>query len=113
MKPNEYEFKVGDKVITTYGEVGHIVDICKCESCVERGFFEPVWVEETTGEKRYITNWEAENGFNEYYQIGEYTFNKLFNRGLVIREIEDLEARLEKYEKMLSVIDELSKRERG
>ena len=109
MKPSDYEFKIGDKVITTYGEVGHITDICECEMCQLRGFNEPVWVEDATGEEHYITNWEAEYGFNEYYQIGEYRFNKLFNKGLVVREIERLESELAKWEGMLDVIKELEK----
>ena len=108
MKPSEYEFNIGDKVITTYGEVGVIVDICKCEMCVKRGFYEPTWVEDGRLIRRYITNCDATDGFSEYYQIGKYKFNSLFNKGLVTREIAGLEKRLAKYKKMLAVIEELS-----
>lgn len=38
---NNYNFKVGDKVVTVYGETGVIVDICTCDNCKERGFYEP------------------------------------------------------------------------
>ena len=31
MKPSDYEFAIGDKVVTIYGEVGHVVDICRCD----------------------------------------------------------------------------------
>ena len=34
-------FKVGDKVITSTGKVGTITDICTCDKCKERGFYEP------------------------------------------------------------------------
>ena len=34
-------FEVGDEVITSNGKVGIITDICTCEKCKERGFYEP------------------------------------------------------------------------
>ena len=34
-------FKVGDQVITDDGRVGVIESICDCESCKDRGFYEP------------------------------------------------------------------------
>ena len=43
MKPNDYEFAIGDKVITIYGVVGHVIDICRCDRCLERGFRELTW----------------------------------------------------------------------
>ena len=37
MKPSDHEFAIGDKVVTIYGEVGHIIDICRCDRCVGEG----------------------------------------------------------------------------
>lgn len=108
MNPSDYKFEIGDKVITTYGEAGEIVDICTCEQCVKRGFHEPVWLDEY-GDKHYITNYMADCGFEEFYKIGNYRFNSLFNRGLVERTIIHHENMLERYKKMLKVIDEYAK----
>lgn len=106
MKPSDYEFKIGDKVITTYGEVGHIVDICKCEMCIKRGFFEPTWMEDDASEKRYITLWDAEDEFNMFYQIGKYRFNNVFNKLAISLHIDELEETLNKRKKQLRVIEE-------
>lgn len=108
MKPSDYEFNIGDKVITTFGEVGEIVDICKCEHCVKRGFHEPVWVDEY-GNKHWIGSYMAEHGFDMFYQIGKYKFDNVLNVGYVEREIaryEDLAARWKKRQK---VLEELAK----
>ena len=43
MKPSDYEFAVGDKVITIDGVVGHVVDVCRCDRCLERGFRKLTW----------------------------------------------------------------------
>ena len=37
MKPSDYEFAIGDKVVTIYGVVGHVVDICRCDRGVGEG----------------------------------------------------------------------------
>ena len=80
MKPSDYAFAVGDKVVTIYGEVGRIVDICKCEYCEKRGFNEPYWVEDGRLIRNYITIIVAEDGFTEYRQIGKYNFDHPFNK---------------------------------
>ena len=109
MKPSEYEFKIGDKVVTVYGEVGHIVDICTCEECAKRGFFEPFWVEDGGFLRRYISINTANYNFFEYRQIGKYHFDHPFSKGMITREIKHLEKELKKYKKRLSVIEELEK----
>lgn len=73
----DYDFKIGDRVITVEGQTGTITDICKCEKCVERGFYEPTWTSDENGERNYITKYEAQDGFKGYYKIGEYRFNDL------------------------------------
>ena len=35
------DFKIGDEVITSTGEIGRIVGICTCDLCKRRGFYEP------------------------------------------------------------------------
>lgn len=61
----------GDYVETVAGRVGYIKDICRCERCHERGFFEPT-VHFTDGEEDCITKYEAENCFKGYKRIGRW-----------------------------------------
>ena len=109
MKPSDYEFNVGDKVVTVLGEVGHIVDICKCDYCEMRGFFEPYWVDDSTGQKNYIMIADAECEFSDYYQIGKYRFDNVLRKKAVMLDIEHCERELNAYKKRLAVIEELEK----
>ena len=109
MKPNEYEFNIGDRVVTVYGEIGHIVDICKCEKCVERGFFEPIWVEDDGFIKQYITINDIEYGLDAYRQIGKYRFNHPFSRTMAAQAISEHERGLAKWKKRLRVMEEFEK----
>ena len=59
MKPSDYEFAVGDKVVTIYGEVGHIVYICRCDRCLERGFRELTWRSDIDHDVNWITIYDA------------------------------------------------------
>lgn len=61
----------GDFVETMDVRVGYIKDICRCEKCAERGFYEPT-VHFTDGEEDAITKYEAENGFKGYKRIGRW-----------------------------------------
>ena len=109
MKPNDYEFNIGDKVVTVYGEVGRIVDICKCEKCGERGFFEPTWTEDGADDKQYISVYMANYGFLDFRQIGKYLFNNPFSKTMVKLEVERLERDLDIWKKRLAAIEELEK----
>ena len=60
MKPSDYEFAVGDKVITIYGDVGHVIDICRCDRCLERGFCELTWRSDADHDIGWITIYDAE-----------------------------------------------------
>ena len=71
-----YTFKVGDQVITDDGRVGTITDICICDRCKERGFYEPSAIMED-GDRIWITDTDKENGFKHYYQIGDRVFGNL------------------------------------
>ena len=109
MKPSDYEFAVGDKVVTIYGEVGHIIDICKCRKCVERGFYEPTWKIDDSGDVDWITINNAERGFDDFYQIGKYRFSHKFDRECVRNMLSDKEAEVARLKKQLEVIEELEK----
>ena len=109
MKPSDYEFAVGDKVVTIYGEVGHIIDICKCRKCVERGFYEPTWKIDDSGDVDWITINNAERGFDDFYQIGKYQFDHTFNKSVVRAMIIEKEVELRSLKRRLQVMEELEK----
>lgn len=72
-----YTFKVGDEVITSTGEVGHIDWICDCDNCKEHGFYEPhVEVEIGVG-SIYITDNDKRRNFRSFYKIGERVFGNI------------------------------------
>ena len=70
----EYDFKVGDQVVTSIGEVGYIESICECEKCKERGFYEPRVTTTIGADRIWITDTDKENNFSSFYKIGKYTF---------------------------------------
>ena len=109
MKPSDYEFAIGDKVVTIYGEVGHVVDICKCRKCVERGFYEPTWKIDDSGDVDWITINNAERGFDDFYQIGKYRFGHTFNKSVVRAMIIEEEVELRRLKRRLQVMEELEK----
>lgn len=104
MNDHKYEFKIGDYVITTDGDHGRIVDICTCDRCKERGFYEPIWISDVTDSAIYISNFEAERGFSNYYQIGEHKFGEL-DREPVIASIEWFKEQLAQFERQLKFIE--------
>ena len=112
MKPSDYEFAIGDKVVTIYGEVGHVVDICKCRKCVERGFYEPTWKIDDSGDVGWITIYDAERGFDVFYQIGKYRFDHEFDKNVVRLMIKEKEAELASLKKQLEVMEELEKEDK-
>ena len=109
MKPSDYEFAVGDKVVTIYGEVGHVVDICKCRKCAERGFYEPIWKADGSIVEKWITIYDAESGFDDFYQIGKYRFGHTFNKSLVRAMITKEEVKLGNLKRRFQAMDELEK----
>ena len=70
-------FKVGDQVITDDGRVGIITDICTCESCKKRGFYEPSVETEIGLWDIYITDTCKNNGFKSFYRIGDRVFGNI------------------------------------
>lgn len=73
----EYDFKVGDKVVTSTGQVGVIKSICGCVSCIERGFYEPKVVTTAGVGDIYITNNDRDVNFRSFYRIGKYCFGNI------------------------------------
>lgn len=110
----KYDFKVGDEVITTDGVRGKIVDICTCVYCQRRGFYEPIWVADDDEEmyEQQISDWDASNGFDEYYKIGKYRFNnslckaEVFMNGIAYHEKE-----IAKIKSRMKVVQELLEEE--
>ena len=105
-------FKVGDKVITADGRTGHITDICTCDQCKNRGFYEPT-VTMDDGTKEYIMSSDKNNGFKFYYSIGNRVFGNLNEESLlkavqrVDEQIRDLKAERDILSKQLDVIKDL------
>ena len=102
---SDYNFKVGDEVITTEGVRGIMSDICTCSRCYNRGFFEPTWIDDS-GDYNYITLFDKECGFHGYYKIGEYKFHN-FDKNEVLREMTSHERELKKLRGQLKLIEEI------
>ena len=102
----EYKFSIGDEVINTYGQKGKIIDICTCSACFSRGFYEPKWApDDDERGYQYITIYDAEMDFRDYYKIGKYYFNS-FDRMGVIHEIRDLKTKIKRLESQLRFMEE-------
>lgn len=108
MNIKDYVFEIDDDVITIYGECGRITSICDCDSCEKRGFHEPFWISDT-GDRRYITIYDALDGFSGFYKIGNYIFNTEFDKVDVVRRITYYEEELNALKKQLKLIEELEK----
>ena len=109
MKVNNYEFEMGDEVITIFGQKGKIIHICDCEECRKRGFCEPVWRMDVGNPRHnYITISDAEQGFNRFFKIGKYHFND-FAKDTLFGEIRRHEREIEDLKKRLEFIDSVEK----
>ena len=91
----EYEFKVGDEVITSDGRVGVIKSICECENCRKRDFYEPQVKLLGGVDNIYITDTDKKNGFSNFYKIGKYKFGNVDKESIL--------------EAINNTVDELSK----
>lgn len=106
-------FKVGDEVITSTGKVGVITDICTCNFCKERGFYEPT-VETTTGDGTIrITDNDKRVNFASFYKIGNNVYGNIdedslsYEMNSVDKEIKDLVKRKKALCEQRQVLNEL------
>ena len=105
MDIKDYEFHVGDEVITAEGVIGKITNICTCDRCERRGFYEPFWSTKNDKWEHCIHKYVAENGFRGFYKIGKYHFDD-FDKGEVLRNMGYHEDQLKKLRNQLKVIEE-------
>lgn len=70
-------FKVGDQVITSTGKVGTITDICTCDKCKDRGFYEPSVEVEIGDGSIWITDNDKRVNFRSFYKIGDQVFGNI------------------------------------
>ena len=106
MNIKDYEFHIGDEVITTEGVKGEITSICDCKYCEERGFYEPFWKNEYDKWEDCISVHDATYGFSRFYKIGKYRFND-FDKGEVLRKMASYEDSLKRLRKQLKTIEEI------
>lgn len=110
----EYDFKIGDEVITSDGCVGIIESICTCDKCKERGFYEPKVRKAKGAYDIYITDNDKRNGFSSFYKIGKYRFGNVdkdsINRDIEYEThcIEEATKRLNEYRNQLERISFLN-----
>lgn len=95
-------FKIGDKVITADGRTGTITDVCTCDRCKERGFYEPTV--DFGDYTDYIMTSDKNNGFKSYYKIGDRVFGNI-NEESVNKEFEEIGERYNKLVKQQSIIN--------
>lgn len=103
-------FKVGDIVIVDDGRAGVIEDICDCNRCRDRGFYEPR-VKMTIGNDQiWITDTDKKNGFISFYRIGDQVFGNV-DEGAAERikeRILELRHELAEYESQLNMLKSLN-----
>lgn len=106
-----HPFKVGDEVITDDGKVGKIIDICKCDKCKERGFYE-LEVEFDDEDTDYISISDKNDGFGSFYKIGSHVFGNLDDSYLLSR-IAYLRGEMRELETRLNVVRKLKEMHNG
>lgn len=106
-----YTFKVGDKVITDDGRTGTIIDICDCDRCKKRGFYEPKVAMNVGVDRIWITDADKENGFRSFYQIGDRVFGNVDKEAskYISERIVELKYDAARYEAQLDMIKKLEK----
>jgi hypothetical protein len=106
-------FKVGDHVVTSSGQVGIITDICTCDQCKKRGFYEPK-VEVTIGTGSiYITDNDRRVNFISFYRIGDHIYGNIDEDSVIDdikskkEEISDTQRELVELKQQLNTIKRL------
>lgn len=94
-------FHIGDEVITSTGAVGKIIDICTCDMCADRGFYEPQVDVEIGVDDIWITSHDKNKGFRSFYKIGNHVFGNI-DKDCVLRNIEDTTKEINRVSKELT-----------
>lgn len=89
VKLDEYEFCLGDTVVTTDGIVGKIIGFCDCDECRNRGFPELFWEDEDS--EQLITIHSVKNDLRGFHRIGKHLLHP-FDKDWIESEIEKLNA---------------------
>lgn len=95
-------FKIGDEVITSTGKVGTITDICTCDRCKDRGFYEPTVEVEIGNDAIYITDNDKRNNFSSFYKIGDQVFGNI-DEDVILDEIKSTKEEIRKLQ--LKLVD--------
>ena len=89
------EIEQGDLVMSVSGQRGIVAYICDCDQCQERGYLEPrIQWEDGSGD--YISQYDSEHGYPEFYRIGENVFNYNVQTSKLLGFIEDKQKDLRK-----------------
>jgi hypothetical protein len=112
----EYEeltcgFEEGDEVITSDGCVGVITGFCYCHRCKERGFYEPE-IEMQLGPQIWMTDSDKNNGFKNYYKVGNKVFGNINDKYLLDR-MNTIKEEMQEIEKKLNVVKKLKENNNG
>ena len=108
VKLGEYEFCLGDTVITTDGIVGKIIGFCHCDECRKRGFLQPFWEDEESDQ--FITKFDAETGLIGFHRIGKHLLHP-FDKDLIESKIEKLNAEVARLRGQLATINAIEAEE--
>lgn len=104
----EYEFCLGDTVITTDGIVGKIIGFCDCDECRKRGFLEPFWEDEES--EQFITIHSVKNGLHGFHRIGKHLLHP-FAKYWIEGKIEKLNAETTRLRRQLATINAIEAEE--